>query len=96
MDRTMWDAPEEWSPSRFSEDSNNMDLQKTMAFGSGKRVCAGSLQAMLITCTAIGRFVQEFKWELKDGQEADVDTVKLSNMMQQPMHAYIKHRNTPA
>ncbi|KAJ1429215.1 Cytochrome P450 [Sesbania bispinosa] len=47
-----------------------------MAFGAGKRVCAGSLQAMLIASTAIGRMVQEFEWKLKEGEEVeDVDTV---------------------
>lgn len=51
-----------------------MDLHKTMAFGTGKRACAGSLQALLIACTGIGMLVQEFEWKLRPDEEANVDT----------------------
>lgn len=46
-----------------------------MAFGAGKRVCAGSLHASLIDCTAIGRLMQEFMWNLRNGEEETVDTL---------------------
>ncbi|TQD97757.1 hypothetical protein C1H46_016623 [Malus baccata] len=60
MDKNKWEMPEEWKPERFLEKEkwDPMELQKTMAFGAGKRACAGSLQAMLIVCTTIGRLVQ--------------------------------------
>ncbi|XXG48382.1 hypothetical protein AAC387_Pa02g2851 [Persea americana] len=74
MDRKEWPEPEKWKPERFLEGKKDMDLFKTMAFGGGKRVCAGALQAMLISCTSIGRLVQEFQWRLDEGEEENVDT----------------------
>lgn len=89
--------PEKWNPSRFLEEgSKSIDLQRTMAFGGGKRACAGSLQAMLITCTAVGRFIQEFSWRLKEGQEGDADTVQLTSVKLQPLEAYLSPRSLVA
>lgn len=95
MDKMQWDEPGEWKPERFlSNKFEQMDMYKTMAFGAGKRVCAGSLQAMLISCTAIARLVQEFDWRLKEGEEANVATVQLTTHKLQPMQAYIRPRET--
>lgn len=93
MDEKLWKNPEEWKPERFLDkkyDPN--DLYKTMAFGGGKRMCAGSLQAMLIACTTIARLVQEFEWRLKDGEEVNVDTMALTTRKLDPMLAFIKLR----
>ncbi|KAK6946662.1 Cytochrome P450 [Dillenia turbinata] len=81
MDNKKWENPDQWLPERFLDKKYDpMDLHKTMAFGGGKRVCAGALQASFIGCPAIGRFVQEFEWSLNDGEEDNVDTVSpLSN-----------------
>lgn len=94
MDKNQWESPGEWKPERFFEPKYDpMDLYKTMAFGAGKRVCAGSLQAMLIASTTIGRLVQEFEWKLRDGEEENVDTVGLTTHKLHPMHAILKPRN---
>ncbi|XP_058222732.1 ent-kaurene oxidase-like isoform X2 [Rhododendron vialii] len=94
MDENQWETPEEWNPERFLDKKYDQnDMHKTMAFGGGKRMCAGSLQAMLIACTSIGRLVQEFEWRLKDGEEADVDIVGLTTQKLHPMHAIIRPRN---
>ena len=94
MDKNRWESPEEWKPERFLEPKHDpMDLYKTMAFGAGKRVCAGSLQAMLIACTSIGRLVQEFEWKLRHGEEENVATVGLTTRKLHPMHAILKPRN---
>ncbi|KAL7175533.1 hypothetical protein ACSBR2_029185 [Camellia fascicularis] len=94
MDEKQWENPEDFNPERFlDKKSDVMDLHKTMAFGGGKRVCAGSLQAMLIACTAIGRFVQEFEWRLKDGEEENVDTLGLTTQKLHPLQVIIKPRN---
>ncbi|XP_050128231.1 ent-kaurene oxidase-like isoform X1 [Malus sylvestris] len=94
MDKNKWDMPEEWKPERFLEKEkwDPMELQKTMAFGGGKRACAGSLQAMLIVCTTIGRLVQEFEWRLREGDEEE-DTAIFTNHKLHAMHAVIKPRN---
>ncbi|KAG9455686.1 hypothetical protein H6P81_000194 [Aristolochia fimbriata] len=41
-----------------------------MAFGGGKRICAGALQALLTSCSAIGTFVKDFKWRLAGALQA--------------------------
>ncbi|KAF6143398.1 hypothetical protein GIB67_029567 [Kingdonia uniflora] len=93
MDKKQWDVPEEWNPERFLDDKyDRMDLYKTMAFGGGKRVCAGSLQALLISCMSIGALVQNFQWKLKEGEEEDVDTVLLTTHKLHPMQAYMTPR----
>lgn len=94
MDKNKWEDPFEWKPERFLEEKyDNADLYKTMAFGGGKRVCSGSLMASLLASVAIGRFVQEFEWELSEGQEEDVDTVGLTTHRLHPLHVKIKPRN---
>ncbi|KAL2242056.1 UNVERIFIED_CONTAM: Ent-kaurene oxidase, chloroplastic, partial [Sesamum indicum] len=94
MDKNVWDSPESWKPERFlDEKCDAMDLHKTMAFGGGKRLCAGALQAMLISCTTIGRLVQEFEWSLKDGEEENIDTLGLTTHKLHPMQAILKPRN---
>ncbi|KAL8145101.1 ent-kaurene oxidase-like isoform X1 [Apium graveolens] len=94
MDKNVWENPEQWIPERFMEEkSDSMDLHKSMAFGGGKRVCAGALEAMTISRMAIGRLTQEFEWRLTDGQIADVDTVGLTSRKLHPMKAIIKPRS---
>lgn len=94
MDKNQWENPEDWKPERFLDSKyDQLDLHKTMAFGGGKRVCAGSLQAMLISCLTIARLVQEFKWELADGEKDNVDIVGLTNQKLHPLRAMIKRRN---
>lgn len=88
-----WERPDEWMPERFLTSKFEIsDSHKTMAFGAGKRACAGSLQAMLISCVAIGRLVQEFEWRVREGDEDDVDTVHLTTHKLHPLHAYITPR----
>lgn len=94
MDKNVWESPEEWNPERFMHEKYDpTDLHKTMAFGAGKRLCAGALQAMLISCTAIGTLVQEYQWSLKDDEEENVDTFGLTTHRLHPLQAIIKPRN---
>ncbi|KAK2981309.1 hypothetical protein RJ640_007010 [Escallonia rubra] len=60
MDNKVWDHPKEWRPERFLTRIMTTRIS-TMAFERGKRVCAAALQAMPISCMAIGRFRQEFE-----------------------------------
>ncbi|KAL6005916.1 hypothetical protein ACLOJK_039961 [Asimina triloba] len=92
-DKKEWDEPEEWKPDRFlAATVDTVDLFKTMAFGGGRRVCAGALQAMLISCTSIGRFIQEFEWRLEEGEDENEDTVQLTTHKREPMKALITPR----
>uniref|UniRef100_A0A7N0ZQB3 Ent-kaurene oxidase n=1 Tax=Kalanchoe fedtschenkoi TaxID=63787 RepID=A0A7N0ZQB3_KALFE len=86
MDEKKWEKPEEWNPERFLDGKFDLaDRYITMAFGAGKRVCAGSLQAMLLSTSAIGRFVQEFEWRLIDSEETDADIGVLTNRKLRPL-----------
>nr|DAD19792.1 TPA_asm: hypothetical protein HUJ06_021255 [Nelumbo nucifera] len=94
MDKNQWEDPELWKPKRFlSSKYDPTDLYKTMAFGAGKRVCAGSLQATLISCTAIGRLIQDFEWGLQPGEEENVDTLGLTTTKLHPIQAIITPRD---
>ncbi|EOA20447.1 hypothetical protein CARUB_v10000758mg [Capsella rubella] len=97
MDKKRWERPEEWLPERFLDDGKYeaSDLYKTMAFGAGKRVCAGALQASLMAGIAIGRLVQEFEWKLRDdGEEENVDTYGLTSQKLYPLMAIINPRRS--
>ncbi|KAG7603491.1 Cytochrome P450 [Arabidopsis thaliana x Arabidopsis arenosa] len=91
-----WERPEDWWPERFLDDGKyeTSDLHKTMAFGAGKRVCAGALQASLMAGIAIGRLVQEFEWKLRDGEEENVDTYGLTSQKLYPLMAIINPRRS--
>ncbi|KAL3505228.1 hypothetical protein ACH5RR_035069 [Cinchona calisaya] len=92
-DKNVWENPEDWKPERFLDgEHDHMELHKTAAFGGGKRVCAGALQAMTISCMTIGRLVQEFEWVLADGEKDNVDTLGLTNQKLHPLQAIIKPR----
>jgi len=93
MNKSDWAEPEEWKPERFLDGRfEAADMYKTMAFGAGRRVCAGSMQAMNISCTAIARFVQEFTWRLKEGDEDKTDTIQLTTNRLYPLHVYLTPR----
>ncbi|GKC26205.1 Ent-kaurene oxidase, chloroplastic-like protein, partial [Tanacetum coccineum] len=78
MEKNVWENPEVYNPDRFIKENETIDMQRTMTFGGGKRVCVGSLQAMLISCIGIGRMVQEFEWRFKDKAEEDISTLGLT------------------
>uniref|UniRef100_A0A0D9WRC9 Ent-kaurene oxidase n=1 Tax=Leersia perrieri TaxID=77586 RepID=A0A0D9WRC9_9ORYZ len=88
-----WDSPEEWLPERFLDGSYQLaNMYKTLAFGGGRRVCAGARQATTIACISIARFVQEFEWRLRKGDEDKVDTVQLTTYKLQPLHVHLTPR----
>uniref|UniRef100_A0A7N0TQ36 ent-kaurene monooxygenase n=1 Tax=Kalanchoe fedtschenkoi TaxID=63787 RepID=A0A7N0TQ36_KALFE len=90
-DKKYWEKPEQWNPDRLVDDKlEPVDLYRTMAFGAGKRACVGAYQAMLISCTSIGRFIQEFSWNLRGGEEENVDTVGLTTHRLHPLHVLVK------
>ncbi|KAM0879730.1 hypothetical protein ACQ4PT_034031 [Festuca glaucescens] len=93
MNKKDWEEPEVWRPERFLDGSfDDADMFKTMAFGGGRRVCAGALQASTISCTAIARFVQEFAWRLKEGDEDNVTTIQLTSYKLHPLYVHISPR----
>ncbi|KAL6521940.1 hypothetical protein OROMI_031817 [Orobanche minor] len=93
MDKKVWEDPTDWKPERFLDEKyETMDLHKTIAFGAGRRLCPGALQAMLISCVAIGRLIQVFEWGLQDGEEENVDTLGLTSLKLHPLQAILKPR----
>ena len=64
MDEKNWDEPEEWEPARFLDGGGRFrsaETNKTIAFGAGRRICAGMMQASSIACTSIARFGQKIQ-----------------------------------
>nr|CAB3503122.1 unnamed protein product [Digitaria exilis] len=93
MNKNDWDEPEEWKPERFLDGRfETADMYKTMAFGAGRRACAGNMQAINISCTAIARFVQDFAWRLKESDEDKADTTHLTANRLYPLHVYLTPR----
>ncbi|XP_051199754.1 ent-kaurene oxidase 2-like [Lolium perenne] len=93
MNKNDWEEPEEWRPERFLDGRfEAADMYKTMAFGAGRRACPGVVQVVSISCTAIARFVQEFAWRLKEGDEDNVDTVQLMSYKLHPLYVYLTPR----
>lgn len=93
MDKKQWEEPEKFKPERFfNDDFNPKDLHKTLAFGGGRRACAGSLQAMHVVSLILGRFIQEFEWKLKEGENENDDSTQFTNAKLHPLLAYIKPR----
>uniref|UniRef100_A0A0D9WRD2 Ent-kaurene oxidase n=1 Tax=Leersia perrieri TaxID=77586 RepID=A0A0D9WRD2_9ORYZ len=93
MNEKEWDSPEEWLPERFLDGSFQLpNMYKTLAFGGGRRVCAGARQATTIASVSIARFVQEFEWRLREGDEDKVDTVQLTAYKLHPLHVYLTPR----
>jgi ent-kaurene oxidase len=95
MNKNDWDEPNEWNPERFLDDGGRFgttNMNKNMAFGAGRRACAGILQATNISCTSIARFVQEFAWKLKEGDEEKVDTVQVTAYKLDPLCVYLTPR----
>uniref|UniRef100_A0A0E0E312 Cytochrome P450 n=1 Tax=Oryza meridionalis TaxID=40149 RepID=A0A0E0E312_9ORYZ len=93
MDEKAWESPGEWSPERFlGEGFEVADRYKTMAFGAGRRTCAGSLQAMNIACVAVARLVQELEWRLREGDGDKEDTMQFTALKLDPLHVHLKPR----
>ncbi|TKW22741.1 hypothetical protein SEVIR_4G247700v4 [Setaria viridis] len=93
MNKNDWDEPEEWKPERFLDGRfERADKFKTMAFGAGRRVCAGATQATNISCTAMARFVQDFAWRLKEGDEGKDGTIQFTTNRLYPLHVYLTPR----
>ncbi|XP_040381446.1 ent-sandaracopimaradiene 3-hydroxylase-like [Oryza brachyantha] len=94
MDKRAWDSPEEWAPERFlgGEGFEVADRYKTLAFGAGKRICAGSLQAMNVVSVAAARFVQEFRWALREGDGGKEDTMQFTALKLDPLHVHLEPR----
>ncbi|KAM0916902.1 hypothetical protein ACQ4PT_009911 [Festuca glaucescens] len=93
MNKEEWEEPEEWRPERFLDGRfDSADMFKTLSFGAGKRVCAGSAQAINISCAAIARLVQEFAWRLKKGDKDEANAVQFVGHKLHPLYVYLSPR----
>ncbi|MBA0740053.1 hypothetical protein Gogos_013276 [Gossypium gossypioides] len=86
-----WSDPDTYLPERFLENSGGNRDQDFwfLPFGSGRRVCAGSLHAYLVMHGTIGSLVQCFDWRTKDGAKVDITVGSgFSGAMALPMECY--------
>uniref|UniRef100_A0ACD5V4Q9 Uncharacterized protein n=1 Tax=Avena sativa TaxID=4498 RepID=A0ACD5V4Q9_AVESA len=91
-DPNEWEKPEQWRPERFLDASRFDDNYKPIAFGAGKRICGGMAQATTIASTSIGRFVQEFTWRLKKGDEDNEETAHFVGARLHPLEVHVSPR----
>jgi len=97
MDEKNWDEPEEWEPARFLDGGGRFrsaETNKTISLRRGEEDLRrhDMMQASSIACTSIARFVQEFAWRLKEGDEDKVDTVHVTAYKLDPLCAYLTPR----
>lgn len=89
-----WEGAEEWRPERQEEFGEEEEMQRTMAFGAGKRLCAGWTQAVTVASLTIARIVQNFKWVMPAGHENDSETiVNTGTHKLRPLMAILTPRN---
>lgn len=97
-DPDSWKDPNEFVPERFlvnSEEAKGQDF-RYVPFGSGRRGCPGAALASMVMQMTIGRLVQCFEWQLKDGEKADMDIAPgFSAEMKAPLLCFTSIRFDP-
>jgi flavonoid 3',5'-hydroxylase len=77
-DPDVWENPLEFNPDRFMDpkgaliepNGNHFEL---IAFGAGRRMCAGDRMGILMVEYALGTLIHCFDWELPAGVKLDLD-----------------------
>ncbi|KAG9152683.1 hypothetical protein Leryth_020887 [Lithospermum erythrorhizon] len=92
-DPECWDNPTSFKPERFV--GENGEERKVMAFGMGRRACAGSALAHRMLGLALGSLIQCFEWKRLDAEEVDLaEGLTGVNMNKaKPLEALCRPRN---
>lgn len=70
-DPKVWDDPTRFKPERF-EGRKEVEMQKLMPFGVGRRACPGSGLGHRMVGLALGALIQCFDWERVSSEEVDL------------------------
>ncbi|KAK8955434.1 Cytochrome P450 89A2 [Platanthera guangdongensis] len=90
VDERVWEDPLKFFPERFLAAGENAKL---MAFGGGRRMCAGSESAVFILSYFVAHLVREFEWRPAQGEQVDMSAkMEIFMPMKTPLRARIVRR----
>ncbi|KAA8547172.1 hypothetical protein F0562_003619 [Nyssa sinensis] len=90
-DPKVWDDPTNFNPERF--EGAEVDTQKLMPFGMGRRSCPGAGLAQRVVGLTLGSLIQCFEWERISEMEVDLSEGKGITMPKaEPLEAMCKAR----
>ncbi|KFK32672.1 hypothetical protein AALP_AA6G273800 [Arabis alpina] len=74
-DPEFWNDPDEFQPERFlgQDEETREKALKFLAFGAGRRACAGSNLGYILAQTIVGVMVQCFDWEIEGGENVKTE-----------------------
>ncbi|CAI0422392.1 unnamed protein product [Linum tenue] len=75
-DPSLWDDPTTFRPERFDEISGAKEGGRFLAFGMGRRSCAGQGVALRVVGLTLGTLIQCFDWERVGEGEVDMAEAK--------------------
>lgn len=67
-DPKLWDEPTSFRPERFLGEGNELQSNKLIPFGIGRRACPGASMAQRFIALTLGLLIQCYEWK-KDGEE---------------------------
>lgn len=90
-DPDVWDEPTRFKPERF--EGREVETQKLMPFGMGRRACPGAGLGQRMVGLGLGSFIQCFEWERVGLGEIDfAEGVGLTMPKLKPLEAMCKPR----
>ncbi|KAK8936181.1 Cytochrome P450 89A2 [Platanthera zijinensis] len=100
VDERVWEDPLRFFPERFLAAGENAkrflaagENAKLMAFGRGRRMCAGSESAVFILGCFVAHLVREFEWSPAEGEQVDMSAkMEIFMPMKTPLRARIVRR----
>ncbi|XP_051126747.1 cytochrome P450 81Q32-like [Andrographis paniculata] len=93
-DPKVWESPTMFKPERF-QGRKEVEMNKLMPFGMGRRACPGSGLGHRMVGLALGSLIQCFDWERLDRKEIDLsEGVGLTMPKLKPLEALYKPRQS--
>ncbi|KAL8473009.1 hypothetical protein ACS0TY_030012 [Phlomoides rotata] len=90
-DPDVWDEPMSFKPERF--EGREVETQKLMPFGMGRRACPGAGLGQRMVGLGLGSLIQCFEWERVSGEEIDfAEGVGLTMPKLKPLETMCKPR----
>jgi cytochrome P450 len=96
-DETKWANPDEFQPERYFTTHKDMDVRgqsyEYLAFGTGRRSCAGVSMALQMVHLALASFLQAFNVSKPSKEDVDMtESVGLTNLKESALEVLITPR----
>lgn len=96
-DESKWANPDEFQPERYFTTHKDMDVRgqsyEYLAFGTGRRSCAGISMALQMVHLALASFLQGFNVSRPSNEDVDMtESVGLTNLKASPLEVRITPR----